>query len=84
MLDDSLGFGLPVKSKTEKFIRESGDRRDYVRVRYDYNLRSLDDSARRGSGPAIAQLSGAVIDLEELVRMALVATGIEIEPWKMR
>ncbi|RUW94412.1 hypothetical protein [Mesorhizobium sp. M7A.F.Ca.US.010.02.1.1] len=79
MLDDSRIFGLHIKGRTEKFIRESGDRRDYVRVRYDYDLRVLDDPALRRP-PALAQLANAVINLELPVRMALAATGIEIVP----
>lgn len=79
MLDDSKSFGLRTKGRTEKFIRESGDRRDYVRVRYDYNLRVLDEPVLR-SPPAMAQLTSAVTNLEVSVRLALVATGIEIVP----
>ncbi|MER9313519.1 hypothetical protein NKI51_30395 [Mesorhizobium australicum] len=79
MLDDSRAFGLQIKNRTEKFIRESGDRRDYVRIRYDYNLRVLDESAL-SSPPAMAQLTSAVTNLEVPVRMALVATGIDIVP----
>lgn len=77
MLDDSRVFGLHIKGRTEKFIRESGDRRDYVRVRYDYDLRVLDDTPSRQQ-PALSQLTSAVINLEVPVRMALVATGIDI------
>jgi hypothetical protein len=78
MLDDSKSLGLRIRKKSEAFIRASGLRRDYVRIRYDYDLRDLENPVVQL--PAMAQLVSAVSNLEKAVRLAIEATGIEITP----
>lgn len=80
MLADAQSGGLSLDSTTVKYILASGEAGDYVRVRYDYDLRSLSrewpDNPKRPQ--AIKRLVSATASLRAAVRDALRKTGIEV------
>lgn len=78
MLNDSKAIGMHLSKDAELLVRSSALRGDYVRIRYDYNL--SDPSGRRRKQPSMKSLEKAVFELENTVRSAIEATGIEVSP----
>lgn len=81
MVDDAVARGLKLDKKSSAYIRGAGSERDYVRVRYDYDLRDL-SGVWPPPAPArpktMAALISAAGNVRIAVRDALRATGVEI------
>lgn len=80
MLADAQSRGLSLDDTTAAYIMASSEAGDYVRVRYDYDLRSLTgewpDKPERPR--SIVRLVAATEAVRFAVRDALRGTGIEI------
>lgn len=80
MLATARTKGLPLEQKAADYVMASGEAGDYVRVRYDYDLRSLTgewpDKPKRPR--SIKKLVSATEAVRAAVRDALRDTGIEI------
>lgn len=80
MLADVQTRGLSLDDTTTEYIMASGEAGDYVRVRYDYDLRNLTrewpDKPKRPR--SIKKLVSATEAVRAAVRDALRDTGIEI------
>lgn len=80
MLDDAIAKGLRLNPRIVAYLAAASDEGDYIRVRYDYDLRSHSeiwpDKPRRPR--SIKHLISAVAAVRATVRDALRATGIEI------
>ncbi len=79
MLIAATAKGLVLDPRTVKYVAATSDEGDYVRVRYDYDLRSLSDTWPDVSARPrrINHLVSAVAGLRVAVRDVLRATGIE-------
>lgn len=80
MLTDAQSRGLSLDQAAVEYLRASSEAGDYVRVRYDYDLRVLtgewpDDPKRPRSMDKLVSATGA---MRAVVRDALRETGIEI------
>ncbi|WP_156334228.1 MULTISPECIES: hypothetical protein [unclassified Shinella] len=80
MLVDAQSRGLSLDDTTAEYIVASGKAGDYVRVRYDYDLRSLSeewlDKPKRPR--SLSRLVAAAEAVRAAVRDALRDTGIEV------
>jgi hypothetical protein len=76
MTDKVVEHGMPLSVETAAYLRGVATENDYVRVRYDYDLRALPPNRLAARPRKLTHLVSVVAELKALVTTALKASGV--------
>jgi len=79
LLDEAVGLGLIVSPKATKYLRSVAEENDYVRVRYDINIRPTSwPPPKRTRTIALSGLQTTLLELQSSVENGLREAGFSL------
>jgi len=79
MLDEAIALGLSTSAKVTKYLQSAAVENDYVRARYDINVRSGSWPPPKGTrSSALNVLQEVVHDLQTSIEDALLKMGVAL------
>lgn len=76
MTDKAVERGMPLSEESAVYLRAAATENDYVRVRYDYDLRALPPNRSAARPRKLTHLVSVVAELKALVTTALKESGV--------